>query len=194
VTAVIVAASLVALILIGRSTLQINADAQGAQRDVAELRKQTEALNQRAEAIKSELTPDERRTLKFAHALVDRKRFSWSRLFADLESALPGSVKVARIVVKEVSTQGDRTGANLDLTVVSKSPATITQMIEDMDRQGIFQAELVQQNLRRGKNEIGAEYEMNVHYVPRAGAPIEMPERRNRPVDTATTGNGSRTQ
>jgi hypothetical protein len=109
-------------------------------------------------------------------------------LFADLESALPGTVRVARIVVKDVRAQDDRTVANLDLTVVSKNPAIITQLIEDMERQGIFHAELTSQNLKRGKGESGAEYEMNVYYVPRAGAPIEPGERKNRPVDTAGEG------
>jgi Tfp pilus assembly protein PilN len=188
VTAVITLASIVALLFIARSTVQTNAQAQTAQRDVADLQKQAAALNQRAEAIKTALTPEQRRTLKSAHTLVDRKRFSWSRLFADLEAALPGTVRVARIAVKEVRAQDDRTVANLDLTVVSKNPAIITQLIEDMERQGIFHAELVSQNAQRGKGESGAEYEMNVYYVPRAGAPIEPSEKNNRPVDTANEG------
>jgi len=186
VTAVITVVSVVALILIARSSVVTNAQAQTTQRDVAELQKQADALNKRAEEIKTAMTPEQRRTLKSAHTLVDRKRFSWSRLFADLEGALPGTVRVARIVVKEVSAQDDRTVANLDLTVVSKNPATITQMIEDMERQGVFHAELKSQNLQRGKSDSGAEYEMNVYYEPRAGAPVEPNAKR--PVDTAAEG------
>jgi Tfp pilus assembly protein PilN len=186
VTAVITVVSVVALILIARSSVVTNAQAQTTQRDVAELQKQADALNKRAEEIKTAMTPEQRRTLKSAHTLVDRKRFSWSRLFADLEGALPGTVRVARIVVKEVSAQDNRTVANLDLTVVSKNPATITQMIEDMERQGVFHAELKSQNLQRGKSDSGAEYEMNVYYEPRAGAPVEPNEKR--PVDTAAEG------
>ena len=190
VTAAVTFVSIVALFFIARSTVQTNAQAQTTKRDVAELQKQAEGLNKRSEEIRTALTPEQRRTLKSAQTLVDRKRFSWSRLFADLEAALPGSVRVARIVVKDVRAQDDRTVANLDLTVVSKNPATITQLIEDMERQGIFHAELTSQSLKRGKGESGAEYEMNVYYVPRAGAPIEPGERNNRPVDT--TGEGAR--
>ena len=186
VTAVITVVSVVALILIARSSVVTNAQAQTTQRDVAELQKQADTLNKRAEEIKTAMTPEQRRTLKSAHTLVDRKRFSWSRLFADLEGALPGTVRVARIVVKEVSAQDNRTVANLDLTVVSKNPATITQMIEDMERQGVFHAELKSQNLQRGKSDSGAEYEMNVYYEPRAGAPVEPNAKR--PVDTAAEG------
>lgn len=192
VTTVITVASIVALLFIAKSTVQTNAQVQSTQRDVAELQKQSQTLNRHADEIKTALTPEQQRSLKSAHSLVDRKRFSWSRLFADLEAAMPGTVRVARIVVKEVHAQDDRTVANLDLTVVSKNPANVTQMIEDMERQGVFHAELVSQNLQRGKGESGAEYEMNVYYVPRAGAPIELTERSNQPVDTA--GEGGRTR
>jgi Tfp pilus assembly protein PilN len=186
VTGVITVVSVIALIFIARSSMITNAQAQTTERDVAELQKQADALNKRAEEIKTAMTPEQLRTLKSARALVDRKRFSWSRLFVDLEAALPGTVRVSRIVVKEVRAQDDRTVANLDLTVASKNPALITQMIEDMERQGVFHAELVSQNLQRGKGDTGAEYEMNVFYAPRAGAPVGTGERR--PVDSATEG------
>lgn len=192
VTIVVALASVVALLLIARATFQTNAQAQTAEHEVADLRKQMDALNRRAEEIKSALTPEQRRTLRSAHALVDRKRFSWSRLFADLEAALPGRVRVARIAVKNVTADGDRTVADLDLVVVSKSAGTVTQMIADMAREGVFHAELIVQSLQRGRGETGEEYEMNVHYVPRAGAPIEAANRNERSVDTA--GEGSRTR
>ena len=186
VTAIVTMASIIGLILIARATIQTNAEAQIAQSDVADLRKRNDALVHKAEAIKVALTPEQQHALKSAHSLVDRKRFSWSRLFADLESILPGKIRVARIAVKQVGTSGDRTVANLDLTVVSKDPATVTQMIDEMQRGGIFQAELVSQNLQRGRDEVGAEYEMNVRYTPPVSMSIDAGERNNRPVDTAT--------
>jgi len=186
VTAIVTLASIIGLILIARATIQTNAEAQIAQSDVADLRKRNDALVHKAEAIKVALTPEQQHALKSAHSLVDRKRFSWSRLFADLESILPGKIRVARIAVKQVGTSGDRTVANLDLTVVSKDPATVTQMIDEMQRGGIFQAELVSQNLQRGRDEVGAEYEMNVRYTPPVSMSIDAGERNNRPVDTAT--------
>jgi Tfp pilus assembly protein PilN len=172
------------LVFIAKWTIQIKAQAQTTEHEVAELRKQTDALTQKTAQIKIALTPDEQRTLKSAHTLVDRKRFSWARLFEDLEAALPGTVRVQRIAVKGVATEVDRTVADLELTVVSKNPATVTQLIQDMDREGIFHAELVSQNPKTGKGEPGAEYEMNVHYVPRSGASV--PAGSNRPVDTAS--------
>src|SRR5258708_29710703 len=135
-------ASLIALILIAKSTIQTKAKVTATQSDVTRLQKDISALNQRAEAIKTALTPEQQKALKSAHGLVDRKRFSWSQLFADLEAALPGGVRVSRIVVKGVLAQDDRTVANLDVTVASKNPTLLTRIIDDTQGQGIFHAEM----------------------------------------------------
>lgn len=186
VTALIVVISIAALLYTARATMQTNAKTLGAQREVAELRRQTDTLNKQAKEVETALTPDERRELKYAHALVDRKRFSWSRLFADLESSLPGAIRVTRIAVKEVRVQDDRPVADLDLVVASKTPSVVTEMIQKMEAEGVFHAELVNQNPQRGKGETGSEYELNVHYVPRAGMPVERDA--GRAVDTAGQG------
>ena len=184
--AIIVAlASFIALVLIAKSTVQTNAKITTAQNDVTRLQKEINELNKRADAIKTGLTLEQQNSLKSAHALIDRKKFSWSLLFADLEASLPGGVRVSRIVVNGVRNQDDRTVANLDLTVASKNPTLITQMIEDMERQGVFHAELRTTTLQRGRGESGAEYEMDVRYVPRIGVPIAQGDKNNRPVDTA---------
>jgi Tfp pilus assembly protein PilN len=185
VTVIVALASFVALVLIAKSTIQTNAKVAIAQSDVNKLQRDITALNRQAEAIKTALTPEQQNSLKSAHGLVDRKRFSWSLLFADLEAVLPDGVRVSRIVVNGVRIQDDRTVANLDLTVASKNPTIVTQMIEDMEQQGIFHAELRNQTLQRSRGETGYEYEMDVRYVPRNGLPVSPGERNNRPVDTA---------
>lgn len=189
---IVTVASFIALLLIARSTVQTNAKIATAQSDVSKLQRDINGLNKRADAIKTAMTPDQQSTLKSAHALINRKKFSWALLFADLEASLPGGVRVSRIVVNGVRVQDDRTIATLDLTVASKNPTLITQMIEDMERQGTFHAELRNQTLQRGRGESGAEYEMNVRYVPRVGVPMAPSERNNRPVDTA--GDRGKTQ
>jgi len=190
VTAIVTLFSVVALIFIAKWTFDTNAKAQAATRDVTQLRQQADALNKRAKEIETALTPEQNRALKSTHGLVDRKQFSWSRLFADLESAMPANVRVTRIAVKGVGTQDGRTVANLDLVVASKNPAMVTQMIADMERDGIFHAELVSQNSERGKGEAGQEYEMNVIYVPRTGFSVAPGTQRT--VDTAGEGAGKR--
>ena len=63
----------------------------------------------------------------------------------------------------------NQTIADLDLAVFSKSSATVLDMIKSMDREGVFHADLVNQNLQKGRGESGTEYELRVVYQPRAG-------------------------
>jgi len=170
VTALVIGVSLVCLVFIVRATGRANAQVAAVQRDINDLKQQELNLRKQADAIKNSLTSEQLQTLAAAHTLVDRKHFSWSRLFADLESALPGTVRVKRIAVRGVTTRGDGTLADLELTVVAKNPATVTEMIAEMDRGGVFHAELRAQTLSRGRGETGAEYELAVIYRPRAGA------------------------
>lgn len=173
ITGLVIFISLVSLVVIFRATRQANAQAALVQNDVNALGQQEQSLRQQAEAVKNSLTPEQLQSLTAAHLLVDRKQFSWSRLLADLELALPGNVRVKRIAVRGVNTRDGQTQAELELAVVAKSPATITEMIAEMDRAGIFQAELRSQNLERGRGESGAEYELFVVYRPRAGTPTD---------------------
>jgi Tfp pilus assembly protein PilN len=170
VTILVIGLSLLAFVFIIRATAQANAQAKAVQVDINKLNQQAQAFQKQAEAVKTALTAEQLKTLKSTHELVDRKRFSWSRLLADLESALPGDVRVTRISVRDVVTRGDQTLGELDLTVVSKAPSTITEMIADMDRAGIFKAELRSQNLQKGRGESGTEYVLSVLYRPRAGS------------------------
>lgn len=172
VTTVVVFLSLVSLIFIVRATGKANAQAYAVQNDINLLSQQEHNLRQQAEAVKNSLTSEQLQTLAAAHTLVDRKRFSWSRLLSDLELALPGTVLVKRIAVRGVATRGDQTLAELELAVVAKSPPTVTAMIAEMDRAGIFHAELRSTNLQRGRGESGAEYELYVVYRPRPGSPL----------------------
>jgi Tfp pilus assembly protein PilN len=173
VTALVIAVSLVCLVYVVRATRQANAQASSVQADVNNLSSQERDLREKAQAVKKALTPEQFQALGAAHTLVDRKHFSWSRLFSDLESALPGNVRVKRIAVRDVATRGDETFAELELTVVAKASTTITDMIADMASAGVFHAELRSQTLQRGRGEVGAEYELLVNYKPRAGAPSD---------------------
>ena len=173
VTTVVIFFSLMSLVFIVRATARANAQSYAVQNDINSLAQQERNLRQQIQAVKNSLTSEQLQTLAAAHTLVDRKRFSWSRLLADLELALPGSVRVKRIAVSGVATRGDETLAELELTVVAKTPATVTDMIAEMDRAGIFHAELRSQNLQRGRGESGAEYELYVVYRPRAGSPAD---------------------
>ncbi|HEY7783950.1 MAG TPA: hypothetical protein VIB00_04450 [Pyrinomonadaceae bacterium] len=171
VTGVLLFFSLIAFAGIIRATRQANTEAAVIENEVRRLRQEEEGLRKEADKVKQSLSSDQLKTLKAAHELVDRKQFSWSRLFVDLESALPGNVRVTRISVRDVAMRDTQTVAELDLAVVSKSSETITNMISNMDRGGVFRAYIAAQNLQKGRGETGTEYELHVIYSPRAGAP-----------------------
>ena len=190
VSALITLVSILALLIIAQKTFKANAQRLEAEREVSALRQTTDLQIRRVQDVEAALTPEQKRELKYAHALVDRKRFPWTQLFADLETVVPGKIKITRIMVKEVRMQDDRPVADLELVVASKSPTNVTDMIQEMSAQGVFQAQLVAQNPQRGKGETGAEYELSVRYVPRAGFAISPSNKT--PVDTADDGGKSR--
>ena len=167
-TFAVVFVSLIGLFLVVYLTKQANDQAALAQAQVNNLRQQEQGLMQQAQVVKNSFTPGQQQALSAAHSLVDRKSFSWSKLFADLESSLPGSVKVSRIAVRNISVQSDETVAELELAVFAKNYTTITEMISSMEKGGIFQAQLLSQNLQKGRGESGTEYELLVNYRPRS--------------------------
>jgi Tfp pilus assembly protein PilN len=172
-TAIILFVSLIGLVLVVRLTTQARSEAARIEAEINSSRQREQGLLEAAKKVENSFTPDQRQALPAAHELVDRKGFSWSKLLADLESSLPGTVRVSRIAVREVSKQSNQTIAQLDLAVFAKSPATITEMISAMHQQGIFQVELRNQNLQKGRGESGTEYEFSVTYRPRPGYSAE---------------------
>ncbi len=192
VAAALVFVSLIALVFILQSARRAQAQAAEVQKDINTLGQQEKVLREQAQAVKNSLTTEQLQTLSAAHVLVDRKQFSWSRLLADLEAALPGDARVKRIAVRGISNQGGQTLAELELAVIAKSPNIVTDMIGQMDRAGIFQAELRSQNLQRGRGESGAEYELFVVYRPRAGFANESGPVAAVAPNAPATGGGSR--
>lgn len=181
-TVVLLFISIIGLLIVVRFNFVANQQARAIQADIDKLKEQEKGILGDANKVKESLTPEQFQALQGAHQLVDRKRFSWSRLLADLESSLPGNVRVSRIAVRDVTAQSEQTVAELDLVVFAKSSTSITEMIADMDKVGIFQAELRAQNLQKGRGESGTEYELFVVYRPRAGVATErIAEIKNQP-------------
>ena len=163
-TAIILFVSLIGLILVVRLTTTARAEAEKAQIEINQLKQQEHTLMKEAETLKASFTADQQQALPAAHLLVDRKVFSWSRLLSDLEASLPDNVRVSRISVQDVTRDANQTVAQLELAVFTKSPATISEMIAAMHREGIFYLVLRNQNLQKGRGEAGTEYEFSVVY------------------------------
>ena len=186
-TAVVLFVSFIGLIVVVRLTTVANRQAAVIQVENNALKQQEKTLMDAASAVKQEMTSDQQKAVPAAHKLIDRKKFSWSRLLADFESALPSNVRVSRIAVRDVATQADSMIATLDLAVFTKEPATISQMIADMHKEGVFQLVLRSQNLAKGRGEQGTEYEFDVIYRARAGYASESIAGVSRPSDSSET-------
>jgi Tfp pilus assembly protein PilN len=133
--------------------------------DVIAQRAQAEELRKQAGEINESLTDAQRLSLDAAHLIVDRKNFSWSRLFADLETTLPQGVRVSRITVRDINGSGAHVRAELELAVVARSPADVTGMLGEMANSGIFSADLLTQT-PAPKGEAGIEATLRVRYAP----------------------------
>jgi hypothetical protein len=168
-TAVVLFVSLIGLVLVVRLTTTTRSEANRVEAEINQLKQQEQSLLNAARLVQNSLSAEQQQALPSAHQLVDRKGFSWSRFLADLESSLPDKVKVSRIAVREVNKQGDQTVAQLDLAVFAKDAATISDMIAAMHQEGIFEAEIRNQNLQKGRGEPGTEYELFVIYRSRPG-------------------------
>jgi len=166
-TAGILLISVIGLVVVIQLTTSINRDVASKSASVNTMKQEEQALIEKGEELKRQFTTDKQQALQAAHQLVDRKGFSWSRLFVDLEDALPDNVRVSRIAVRDITRQGDQTIADLDLVVFSKTSNNVLQMMTEMNKNGVFNAELHTQNLQKGRGEGGSEFELGVVYRPR---------------------------
>ncbi|HEV2802958.1 MAG TPA: hypothetical protein VGW12_21005 [Pyrinomonadaceae bacterium] len=164
VAAIVACVSVAALIFTFSQYRQTRDHVQIVERDVRGLRTEESSLRARATAVTQSLTPDQLRTLNAAHGIIDRRNFSWSRLLADLEAALPQGVRVSRISVRDVAHSG---GAELELAVVGRTPNDITGLLSSMAQGRIFSADLLTEN----KSDKGIESTLRVRYTPGASRP-----------------------
>jgi len=165
---VISGVSLAAILYFAIEGQNARREADATEQQVLALRAERDQLTGQATQIRETMSREQRETLLAAHTLVDLKSFSWSQLFADLEASLPSGVRVARINVRDVSQRGEQTRANLDLTVVGRSPTDVTGMIADMGRIG-FNVVPLTENQKSAKGESGFEWTLRVSYVQGAG-------------------------
>lgn len=132
---------------------------QGREAEIARLKGEGEKVQQ-------QLTPEQKAVLSASHKLVNQKQFGWSRLFADLESVLPGSVSASRITVQNIYNDGDKVKAELELGVLSHDYTAVMSMIENMHNSGLFQAELRGQDLQKNERMVYTEYTLRLIYTP----------------------------
>lgn len=148
---------------------QIKAENEIVQSEIEMMETQLADLKGKGDQIQQSLTPEQRTLLIAAHKLVAQKSFGWSRLFADLEGVLPGGVSVSRINVENVYQSGDRTQAELQLSVLSRDYQSVMNMIDTMNSRPIFQAELRGQDLQKKDYFTYTEYTLRLIYTQPLG-------------------------
>ncbi|MDQ1611341.1 MAG: hypothetical protein QOG00_1272 [Pyrinomonadaceae bacterium] len=187
VAAIVACVSVVALIFTVSQFRQTRERVSVVERDVRGLRTEEASLRAKATAVTQSLSPDQLRTLEAAHGIIDRRNFSWSRLFADLEGSLPQGVRVSRIAVRDVAHSG---GAELELAVVARSTTDITGMLGTMAQGRIFSADLLTEN----KSDKGIESTLRVRYTPgaRSATVTNAVESASRTGDDSMTSGASR--
>jgi len=138
-------------------------------KDISERQDEIQRLKGEGEKVQQALTPEQKALLTASHKLVANKAFGWSRLFADLESVLPGSVSASRIVVDSIYQDGGRIKAELEFAVISKDYPAVMAMIENMNNSGLFKAELRGQDLQKNERITFTEYTFRLIYTPAYG-------------------------
>jgi len=137
-----------------------------AKKETTQMREEVARLKGEGDKVQQQLTPEQREMLVASHKLIANKSFGWSRLFADLESVIPGSVSASRITVENIYRDGDRIKAELDFGVISRDYQAVMAMIGTMNASGVFQAELRAQNLQTNQRTSYTEYTLRLIYSP----------------------------
>jgi Tfp pilus assembly protein PilN len=140
-----------------------------AESHIKQMNAEIKELKQRGEAVQQQLTPEQQNLLIASHKLVANKTFGWSRLFADLEAVMPGSVSASRLAVENVYKDGDRVKAELNFGVLSRDYQGVVNMIANMNNSGLFQAELRGQDRRQTERATFTEYTLHLVYTPAYG-------------------------
>lgn len=174
-----VAGAVLSFVSLRRTT----AENEIAKSEIADMNANLKELNDAGAAVQQQLSPEQQSLLIAAHKLVANKSFGWSRLFADLESLLPGTVSVSRVVIENVYQDNQQTKAELEFAVLSRDYPGVMAMIERMNNSGIFQAELRGQDLQKTESITYTEYTLRLIYTPRSGY-------NNQPTEVAQTQGG----
>ena len=166
---ILAAGSLIALFIIFSQNQQVTRQSALVQSDVNKLKGEISQIKQQDQEVAQSLTPQQKRDWFAAHDLINRKRFPWSRLFTDLEGILPAGVRVNRIGVRDIAARDGDIVSEFEMVLQSSEPLIINTIIERMQNGGVFQAEMINQTLLKGKDEKGLESALRVRYRSRAG-------------------------
>ncbi len=165
-SACILLVSVFASLLMYSQWASVKTEAEMVKTNTQTIDEELKKYQEEEQKVRQLLTPDQEQILIAAHKLVLRKQFSWSRLFSDLENVLPGGVSVSQINVTDIERRNERTEAELDFGVLSRSYQSVVGMIDNMNSSGLFHAELRGQDRQKSEGGDFTEFTLHVVYTP----------------------------
>ncbi|HXK12389.1 MAG TPA: hypothetical protein VMT70_22315 [Vicinamibacteria bacterium] len=129
---------------------------------VAALEAEAASLGDEAASLRGlDAPPDTIKEWSAVKALVDRRAFSWTGLFAALEEGLPPGVRLV-----SVSPKAGATGTELDLVALGRHEEDALALLKTLKTRDEFESAFL-----NGWNETpdGINITCTVRYVPRAG-------------------------
>lgn len=97
----------------------------------------------------------------FLNTLLYRKGISWTKVFADLEKALPANVRVINIRPQVVS----ENQVYLEMTVGAESPAPVVDLLTRLESSEVFGATTVYSFLPPSQSDPLYRYRVSVNYA-----------------------------
>lgn len=148
---------------VGADTEELRAEAATQQETIAELERRVEEIKQeRSTAV---FTPEDRQALDDARLLINKKTFSWTRLFNDLEPFVPRDAKLTNIAINSIEGDGASRVVTMTIAGRGKSFSQMGAFIANLDGSGgRFSAEPVSNGPDQQSQEFM--FTINVRYRP----------------------------
>ncbi|MFN7947815.1 MAG: hypothetical protein U0Z53_20870 [Blastocatellia bacterium] len=167
--------------LVGFRTLQTINDLDS---EIARLEPEVRKKQEEAKKLESAgvtvpaLTPEQTLSMLAAKDLIQRKTFSWSQLFNEIERLIPATVRVRKIALSKiedkqnagspqavtVSNDDAPKAVSLTFEVTGKNYTEVVKMMDAFNQTGQFYVVARKENVLEGTEEV--EFELGVTYYP----------------------------
>lgn len=96
------------------------------------------------------------------NTLLERKSISWTKIFADLESVLPPSVKLISVRLPQITSRNE---VMLDMVVGAKEPESVIGFLKKLEESPLFGPLQGHSSLPPSQNEPLFRYRVTVNYA-----------------------------
>jgi Tfp pilus assembly protein PilN len=106
-------------------------------------------------------------TSVFLNELIARRGVSWTRVFKDLGTVMPGNMRLMRIALPQVA-EGDASGTThvqLDMVVATEQPNAVIDLLKRLEQSSLFGPASVMTQTPPAQNDPTYKYRVVVGYV-----------------------------